>query len=144
MPADEQNRFMDAILKMMENVGGAPQSSPYFKLAGQLGVRAPQQHLAQLLTRFLHASCSPCCVHTRPVPPAGNHGWPDRYCSHGVEVFPAWHRAYLREFERALQVGGGGRRQGVGGPASASQAAARAFVPRHLRRRTGPWVGTAT
>lgn len=35
---------------------------------------------------------------------AGYHGWPGKYCSHGREDFPTWHRAYLSEFERALQA----------------------------------------
>lgn len=33
---------------------------------------------------------------------AGYHGWPGKYCSHGREDFPTWHRAYLAEFERSL------------------------------------------
>ena len=45
---------------------------------------------------------------------AGYHGWPDRYCAHGIETFPGWHRGYLIEFELALQqadktLGGDGR-----------------------------------
>ncbi|GAX77217.1 hypothetical protein CEUSTIGMA_g4663.t1 [Chlamydomonas eustigma] len=35
---------------------------------------------------------------------AGYHGWPGNYCNHGIESFPAWHRAYLVEFESALQA----------------------------------------
>ncbi|GIL62411.1 hypothetical protein Vafri_16631 [Volvox africanus] len=43
---------------------------------------------------------------------ASYHGWPywgDKtngqtgYCAHNIETFPAWHRAYMVEFERALQ-----------------------------------------
>ena len=34
---------------------------------------------------------------------AGYHGWPNRFCEHGVETFPGWHRGYLIEFEQALQ-----------------------------------------
>ena len=45
---------------------------------------------------------------------AGYHGWPEDYCTHRQEVFPAWHRAYLVEFERSLQeadkkLGGDGK-----------------------------------
>jgi len=35
---------------------------------------------------------------------AGYHGWPNQYCEHGQETFPAWHRAYMVDMERALQV----------------------------------------
>jgi len=34
---------------------------------------------------------------------AGYHGWPNDYCTHRQEVFPVWHRAYLVDFEHALQ-----------------------------------------
>lgn len=34
---------------------------------------------------------------------ASYHGWPGDYCAHGMEHFPAWHRAYLVDFERALR-----------------------------------------
>jgi len=34
---------------------------------------------------------------------AGYHGWPSKYCAHRKETFPAWHRAYLCEMEKALQ-----------------------------------------
>ena len=33
---------------------------------------------------------------------AGVHGYPDNYCTHRQENFPAWHRAYLCSFETAL------------------------------------------
>ncbi|CAD7699846.1 unnamed protein product [Ostreobium quekettii] len=66
MSATEQNRWADAVQKMMENTNGS-QSSEFFRIAGY-------------------------------------HGWPDNFCAHGQEHFPAWHRAYLVEFERALQA----------------------------------------
>jgi len=34
---------------------------------------------------------------------AGYHGWPDDFCAHRQENFPAWHRAYLIEFEKELR-----------------------------------------
>lgn len=34
---------------------------------------------------------------------AGYHGWPSQYCAHGIGTFPTWHRAYLLDFEHALQ-----------------------------------------
>ena len=34
---------------------------------------------------------------------AGYHGYPYSYCAHGEETFPAWHRAYMCEFEQFLQ-----------------------------------------
>eukprot|EP01002_Notosolenus_urceolatus_P004367 NODE_214_length_2466_cov_102.466281_g165_i0.p1 GENE.NODE_214_length_2466_cov_102.466281_g165_i0~~NODE_214_length_2466_cov_102.466281_g165_i0.p1 ORF type:complete len:746 (+),score=204.83 NODE_214_length_2466_cov_102.466281_g165_i0:146-2383(+) len=34
---------------------------------------------------------------------AAHHGWPNNYCAHGQEHFPAWHRAYLSAFEMELQ-----------------------------------------
>eukprot|EP00457_Paulinella_chromatophora_P001876 gb/GEZN01001878.1/.p1 GENE.gb/GEZN01001878.1/~~gb/GEZN01001878.1/.p1 ORF type:complete len:764 (+),score=110.72 gb/GEZN01001878.1/:23-2314(+) len=33
---------------------------------------------------------------------AGYHGWPASFCHHQKESFPAWHRAYLVDFEREL------------------------------------------
>eukprot|EP00946_MAST-07B_sp_MAST-7B-sp1_P004512 g4512.t1 len=33
---------------------------------------------------------------------AGYHGWPNDFCAHRQEHFPAWHRAYLTDVERAL------------------------------------------
>ncbi len=42
---------------------------------------------------------------SRPLRPPGYHGWPNEFCEHGRETFPGWHRAYLVEFERTLQVG---------------------------------------
>lgn len=67
MSAAEKTRFADALEQMMENTGGVPQTSPFFKLAGY-------------------------------------HGWPEDYCAHRQEKFPAWHRAYLVEFEKQLQI----------------------------------------
>ena len=34
---------------------------------------------------------------------AGYHGYPNNWCVHSEETFPAWHRVYLSEFEQALQ-----------------------------------------
>ncbi|GBG24632.1 Matrix metalloproteinase-2 [Hondaea fermentalgiana] len=34
---------------------------------------------------------------------AGYHGWPEDFCAHRQENFPAWHRAYLVEYERELR-----------------------------------------
>ena len=34
---------------------------------------------------------------------ASYHGWPKRYCAHGQEIFPGWHRGYLLEFENSLR-----------------------------------------
>jgi len=34
---------------------------------------------------------------------AGYHGFPEDYCAHRQELFPAWHRAYLLDFEQTLQ-----------------------------------------
>eukprot|EP00198_Chlamydomonas_reinhardtii_P012027 XP_001701364.1 predicted protein [Chlamydomonas reinhardtii] len=36
------------------------------------------------------------------------HGWDRNYCAHGNETFPGWHRAYLLDFERTMQVRGRG------------------------------------
>lgn len=71
MSRSEQDRFADAVEKMMENRSG-PETSEYFRVAG---------------------------IHGWPGSPSGL-----PYCAHGDEHFPAWHRAYLREFERALQA----------------------------------------
>lgn len=60
----EQQRFLRALQRLMENQDGV-QSSSFFRLAAY-------------------------------------HGWPEDYCVHGQETFPGWHRAYLRDFERAL------------------------------------------
>ena len=62
----EATRFHAALLEMMRNTSGGPETSEYFRIAGY-------------------------------------HGWPNDYCAHRQEIFPAWHRAYLKEFETALQ-----------------------------------------
>jgi hypothetical protein len=66
MPAEEQERFLNAVHKLMENKDG-PETSEYWRLAGY-------------------------------------HGYPEDYCTHRQESFPVWHRAYLIEFERCLQI----------------------------------------
>jgi hypothetical protein len=33
---------------------------------------------------------------------AGYHGWPNNFCAHRQENFPAWHRFYLADVERTL------------------------------------------
>ena len=66
MSEEDQNRFMDAVMKMAENKDGVNGTSEFARIAGY-------------------------------------HGWPSSYCEHGVESFPAWHRAYLAEFELALR-----------------------------------------
>ena len=73
MPAEEQERFARACLKMREN-GAGPGTSPYFQLAA------------------LHGGFPPY--------PRSEH---PSYCSHGRENFPGWHRPYLLEFERMLR-----------------------------------------
>ena len=35
---------------------------------------------------------------------AGYHGFPNKFCHHGQETFPGWHRAFMVEMEKALQV----------------------------------------
>ncbi|CAD7699860.1 unnamed protein product [Ostreobium quekettii] len=78
MDVTEQRRFADALDEMMRNPNG-PESSVFFEKAGI-------------------------------------HGWPGRnadsparrvwnpYCAHSRESFPIWHRAYLWDFEQALQA----------------------------------------
>ncbi|CAD7699861.1 unnamed protein product [Ostreobium quekettii] len=80
MREEEQERFADALDEMMRNRNG-PETSVFFEKAGI-------------------------------------HGWPGRnadsptapwnrsreYCAHSRESFPIWHRAYLWDFEKALQA----------------------------------------
>ncbi len=63
----EQDRFCNAVDRMMANMQELPRSSEFFRIAG-------------------------------------HHGWPGHYCNHGIESFPVWHRAYMLEFEGALQA----------------------------------------
>ena len=47
-----------------------------------------------------HLVCFVCCLlYKKDL--ADIHG---RRCKHGVEAFPGWHRAYLKDFEIAIQV----------------------------------------
>ena len=73
MPEAEQERYIAALLKMMENQGGEPETSPFFELAGYHG-----------------------------WPGNGNERMYS-YCEHRQETFPGWHRAYLVAFEKGLQ-----------------------------------------
>ena len=73
MPEAEQERYMAALLKMMENKGGEAETSAFFELAGYHG-----------------------------WPGNGNERMYS-YCEHRQETFPGWHRAYLVAFEKGLQ-----------------------------------------
>ncbi|GLC43502.1 hypothetical protein PLESTM_001480100 [Pleodorina starrii] len=86
---EDQNRVCNAIEKMMEPYWAA---SP----ANNIGDYSPDTSPSEFfrLARY--------------------HGWDKSYCVHGRETFPAWHRAYLVDFERTLQaadraLGGDGR-----------------------------------
>ena len=68
MSKAQQDRFFDAIDKMMENKDGVPGTSEFFRCAS---------------------------YHGNPPP---------IYCKHGRETFPGWHRIYLLDFEKAIQV----------------------------------------
>ena len=74
MSPAEQERFANAVDKMMEAEDGVPGSSQFFRLACYHG--GPQNALFNV---------------------AGEH------CVHGYEAFPGWHRAYLLEFEGAFR-----------------------------------------
>lgn len=76
LPVAEQERFADAVVKMME---------PRWAARPDSGVAA-----GQFPSEYYRL--------------ASYHGWPGEYCSHGQETFPPWHRAYLLDFERTLQA----------------------------------------
>ena len=74
LPRAEQERYANAIDKMMQSVGGVPGSSQYFRLAS---------------------------YHGGPKTDMWNKA--GEYCVHGQEAFPGWHRAYLLEFEQVMR-----------------------------------------
>ncbi|ETO18384.1 hypothetical protein RFI_18883, partial [Reticulomyxa filosa] len=79
MSESEQNRWMDAILKMCENKSG-PGTSEYFRLAGYHGLPGPYY-----------------CAHGKETFPGLERT--------GIGLdWKGWHRVYLREFEKALQA----------------------------------------
>ena len=51
-----------------------------------------------------HAYLRTGAPHTEFYRLGSYHGYPTDYCTHQTENFPGWHRAYLREYERALQA----------------------------------------
>ncbi|GLI71270.1 hypothetical protein VaNZ11_016392 [Volvox africanus] len=93
LPYDEQLRFCQAMQKMMEVKS---EWKPWVE--GQVDpTEGPPPDEMMPCEYFRLASY---------------HGWPywgDKsgeqvgYCPHGIETFPIWHRAYVVEFERALQ-----------------------------------------
>jgi hypothetical protein len=74
MSRDEQERYANAVAKMMESVDGVPGSSQYFRLACYHG--GPKNELWNAVGEF---------------------------CVHRNEAFPGWHRAYLMDFERVMR-----------------------------------------
>eukprot|EP00803_Ostreobium_quekettii_P001087 evm.model.scf_853EXC.6 EVM.evm.TU.scf_853EXC.6 scf_853EXC:58036-60614(-) len=83
MSSGDQQRFVAAVKRMMVNRNGVPETSEFFRLAGY------------------HGWPGRAAMRTMGLPFNPNR---DAYCAHRAEHFPAWHRAYLTEFERALQA----------------------------------------
>ena len=74
---EAQERFADAIETMMD-----PMRCP--AIDGTVGARGSEAQ-GKVVSEYVRL--------------AGYHGWPTRYCQHGEETFPGWHRAYLCDFE---------------------------------------------
>ena len=73
MSEAECQRYAAAVARMMRNVDGEPESSPFFQLAAYHGWpgKGTERNYS--------------------------------YCEHRQETFPGWHRAYLVAFEEAFQ-----------------------------------------
>ena len=112
MSAAEQQRYVAAVSKMMENAdlrpvrGGGARAIPLIAVdcRGSLWI-AVDRHSP------LTARLPPTQESSAFFALAGIHGWPGKgternysYCEHRQETFPGWHRAYLCAFESALQV----------------------------------------
>ncbi|GLC38356.1 hypothetical protein PLESTB_001268000 [Pleodorina starrii] len=94
LPKEEQERFCDAMEKMMELRPEWLQNQWL-----QIDPAAGPPPADQMPCEFFRL--------------ASYHGWPfwsdaqstgNGLCAHGIETFPVWHRAYMVDFERSLQA----------------------------------------
>eukprot|EP00798_Chlamydomonas_sp_ICE-L_P015642 gene15642-21751_t len=88
MAPEEQQRFVNAVLKMMENQA---------YMGGHMDIEfSPPLCISSHRAESFQAGTAPP-QYLKFAPP---------YCisSHGVASFPGWNRAYLLEFEKALQA----------------------------------------
>ena len=86
--AEERKRFVQAMLKLRENVAGVPGTSQAYRLAAlHAGLRAGLPKT----TGSVGGSVSGSSVEV------------EQHCTHRRVSFPPWHRAYLLECERMLR-----------------------------------------
>jgi len=77
-----------------------PKTSPVVRREIRKMPKADQTRWAMAMKKLMENKSGPQTSEFFRI--AGYHGWPNDFCQHGQESFPAWHRGYMCDLEQAL------------------------------------------